>query len=74
VREFKGIQFAEPPVEKLRRRPPATATGIRKATGFGPRCTQQSLFGDMNFRADGMSKDCLSTSGRPRNQPMRTFR
>jgi para-nitrobenzyl esterase len=34
-------------------------TGARKATQFGPRCMQQPLFGDMNFRSNGMSEDCL---------------
>jgi para-nitrobenzyl esterase len=62
VREFKGIPFAEPPVGKLRWRPPqppAQWTGVRKGTAFGPRCTQQALYGDMNFRSNGMSEDCL---------------
>ncbi|MGA3237834.1 MAG: carboxylesterase family protein [Bryobacteraceae bacterium] len=62
VREFKGIPFAEPPVGKLRwspPQPPAKWTGVRKAIAFGPRCTQQALFGDMNFRSSGMSEDCL---------------
>jgi para-nitrobenzyl esterase len=62
VREFKGIPFAEPPVGNRRwspPQPPAKWTGVRKATGFGPRCTQQALFGDMNFRSNGMSEDCL---------------
>ena len=28
-------------------------------TQFGPRCMQASLFGDMVFRSNGMSEDCL---------------
>ena len=28
-------------------------TGVRQATAFGPRCMQQPLFGDMNFRSNG---------------------
>jgi para-nitrobenzyl esterase len=62
VREFKGIPFAEPPVGDLRWAPPQPAkdwTGVRQANQFGPRCMQQSLFGDMGFRSNGMSEDCL---------------
>ncbi|MES1261116.1 MAG: carboxylesterase family protein [Acidobacteriota bacterium] len=62
VREFKGIPFAEPPVGDLRWSPPQPVkawTGVRQATGFGPRCMQQALFGDMGFRSNGMSEDCL---------------
>jgi para-nitrobenzyl esterase len=32
---------------------------VRPAIEFGPRCMQQPLFGDMNFRSSGMSEDCL---------------
>jgi para-nitrobenzyl esterase len=62
VRMFKGIPFASPPVGDLRWKapqPPASWEGVRDATGFGPRCMQQSLFGDMNFRSNGMGEDCL---------------
>ncbi len=62
VREFKGIPFAQPPVGNLRwAEPQAVApwTGTRKADHFGPRCMQQAVFGDMGFRSDGMSEDCL---------------
>jgi len=62
VREFKGIPFAEPPVGELRWAPPQAVknwTGVRQATQFGPRCMQQALFGDMGFRSNGMSEDCL---------------
>jgi para-nitrobenzyl esterase len=62
VREFKGIPFAEPPVGELRWTAPKPAknwTGVRQATQFGARCMQQPLFGDMNFRSNGMSEDCL---------------
>ncbi len=33
--------------------------GVRKAIKFGPRAMQLPLFGDMNFRSNGMSEDCL---------------
>ena len=62
VRMFKGIPFARPPVEVLRWQAPQPVenwTGIRQATQFGPRCMQLPLFGDMNFRSNGMSEDCL---------------
>lgn len=60
--EFKGIPYAMPPIGPLRWKPPQTAapwSGIRKADHFGPRCMQRPLFGDMVFRSDGMSEDCL---------------
>jgi para-nitrobenzyl esterase len=62
VRAFKGIPFAQPPVGELRWRPPQPFKrweGVRRAEKFGPRCMQHPVFGDMNFRSDGMSEDCL---------------
>ena len=62
VRMFKGIPFAAPPVGDLRWRAPQPVKdwdGVRPATQFGPRCMQQPVFGDMNFRSNGMSEDCL---------------
>ncbi len=62
VREFRGIPFAAPPVGDLRfaaPQPPLNWTGVRPATRFGPRCMQQAVFGDMGFRSNGMSEDCL---------------
>ena len=62
VRQFKGVPFAAPPQGDLRFAPPAAVkpwTGTRQATQFGPRCMQLPLFGDMNFRSQGMSEDCL---------------
>jgi para-nitrobenzyl esterase len=62
VRAFKGIPFAAPPVGNLRWREPQPVqpwTGVRRADKFGPRPMQRSLFGDMNFRSNGMSEDCL---------------
>jgi para-nitrobenzyl esterase len=62
IREFKGIPFAQPPVGKLRwvaPQPVASWKGVRQAKEFGPRCMQQAVFGDMGFRSNGMSEDCL---------------
>ncbi len=62
ISEFKGVPFAAPPVGDLRWREPQPVknwTGIRKADKFGPRAMQLNVFGDMNFRSNGMSEDCL---------------
>ena len=62
VRSYKGIPFAEPPVGELRWKRPQPAKdwqGVRKADKFGPRCMQRAIFGDMNFRSNGVSEDCL---------------
>ena len=62
IRQFKGIPFAEPPVGDLRWKAPQPAknwTGVRKADAFGPRAMQLPLFGDMGFRSNGVSEDCL---------------
>ncbi|MFT3828000.1 MAG: carboxylesterase family protein [Chitinophagaceae bacterium] len=62
VRAFKGIPFAAPPVGDLRWREPQPVQnwqGVRKADHFGPRAMQTAVFGDMGFRSDGMSEDCL---------------
>ena len=62
IRVFKGIPFAAPPVGDLRWKAPqpvASWTGVRKADAFGPSCMQRAVFGDMEFRANGMSEDCL---------------
>ncbi|GAB2793089.1 carboxylesterase family protein [Rhabdobacter roseus] len=62
VYAFKGIPFAQPPVGDLRWKapqPPKNWQGVRKAEKFGPRPMQRPIFGDMNFRSDGVSEDCL---------------
>src|SRR6185503_5186961 len=62
TRSFKGIPFAAPPVGDLRWQPPQPVKnwkGTRKADHFGPRCMQRPIFGDMGFRSNGMSEDCL---------------
>ncbi|MDE1893345.1 MAG: carboxylesterase family protein [Pseudomonadota bacterium] len=60
--EFQGIPYAAPPVGDLRWKPPQPVkawTGVRQARQFGPRCMQLPLFGDMVFRSNGMSENCL---------------
>ena len=62
VRVFKGIPYAAAPLGELRWRAPQVLKkweGVRRAEKFGPRCMQHPVFGDMNFRSDGMSEDCL---------------
>src|SRR5207245_8279740 len=59
---FRGIPFAEPPIGDLRFAPPQPVTswsGVRKADTFGPCAMQLPAFGDMSFRSNGMSEDCL---------------
>lgn len=59
---FKGIPFAQPPVGDLRWKAPQPVKnwdGVRKADQFGPRAMQKALFGDMSFRSNGVSEDCL---------------
>ena len=62
IRSFKGLPFGQPPVGDLRWKAPQPAknwTGVRAAKKFGPRAMQRAVFGDMNFRSDGMGEDCL---------------
>jgi len=62
VRIFKGIPFAQPPVGDLRWKAPLPVNnweGVRRAYKFGPWAMQNPIFGDMCFRSDGMSEDCL---------------
>lgn len=62
IYSFKGIPFAAPPVGNLRWKEPQPAKnwqGTLKADHFGPRAMQPPIFGDMVFRSDGMSEDCL---------------
>ncbi len=59
---FQGIPYAAPPVGALRWKPPQAVEpwkAIRETRRFGPRCMQLPLFGDMVFRSNGMSEDCL---------------
>lgn len=62
IEVFRGVPYAAPPVGKFRWREPQPVknwTGVRKAEKFGPRAMQLPVFGDMNFRSNGVSEDCL---------------
>ncbi len=62
IHSFKGIPFAAPPIGDLRWKEPQPVKnwkGIRKSNKFGPRAMQRPIFGDMGFRSDGISEDCL---------------
>lgn len=59
---FKGIPYAAPPVGDLRWTAPRAVNQwdtVLKANQFGPRAMQAPIFGDMGFRSNGMSEDCL---------------
>lgn len=62
IHVFRGVPYAAPPVGGRRWQAPQPAprwTNVRPATRFGPRAMQLPLFGDMNFRSNGVSEDCL---------------
>lgn len=62
LQEFFGIPFAKPPVGNLRWKAPQPVEnwkGVLKTKKFGPRPVQAFVFGDMSFRSDGISEDCL---------------
>lgn len=59
---FRGIPFAAPPVGDNRWTAPVdhqSWEGVLETKEFGPACMQLPVFGDMNFRSDGNSEDCL---------------
>lgn len=62
VQKYFGIPFAKPPVGELRWKAPQPMdnwTGVKKTAAFGPRAIQAPVFGDMDFKSDGLSEDCL---------------
>lgn len=62
IQAFKGIPFAAPPIGEKRWKAPQPVknwTGILTTKQFGPRAVQAPIFGDMGFRSNGMSEDCL---------------
>lgn len=59
---YMGIPYAKPPVGPLRWKAPQALTpwtGVKATKKFGPRAVQGFVFGDMKFRSDGVSEDCL---------------
>jgi para-nitrobenzyl esterase len=62
LQTYFGIPFAKPPVGDLRWKAPQPVDnwkGVLPAKSFGPRAVQAPVFGDMNFRSNGMNEDCL---------------
>lgn len=62
IQTFLGIPFAKPPIGSLRWKAPQPAenwTGVKETKKFGPRAMQAPIFGDMDFKSDGISEDCL---------------
>lgn len=61
---YKGIPYAQPPVDELRWRPPMPIAGKWKkvlyARDFGPHCIQSGSYPDMVFHDPGESEDCLT--------------
>jgi para-nitrobenzyl esterase len=61
---YKGIPYAQPPLDELRWRPPVPLAGRWKkvlyARDFGPHCLQSETHDDMVFRDPGPSEDCLT--------------
>ncbi|WPP52115.1 carboxylesterase/lipase family protein [Catalinimonas niigatensis] len=59
---YFGIPFAKPPVDDLRWKAPQPADaweGVKETKKFGPSPVQTNVFGDMKFRSDTVSEDCL---------------
>lgn len=59
---YFGIPYAKPPVGNLRWKAPQPLDdwqGIKETKHFGPRAVQANVFGDMRFRSEGISEDCL---------------
>ena len=62
IQKFFGIPFAKPPLGELRWKAPQPLenwNGVLKTMSFGPRAIQAPVFGDMDFKSDGLSEDCL---------------
>lgn len=62
LQQYFGIPYAKPPIYDLRWKAPQPMDpwdGVRQTKHFGPRAVQAAVFGDMDFRSDGISEDCL---------------
>jgi para-nitrobenzyl esterase len=63
VLAYKGIPYAQPPIEELRWHPPQPVGKWKRpfvASDFGPRCIQSGTQPDMVFHDPGPSEDCLT--------------
>jgi para-nitrobenzyl esterase len=62
IQTYFGIPFAKPPIGEFRWKEPQPLdswSGIKVTKHFGARPMQPPVFGDMNFRSNNMSEDCL---------------
>ena len=62
ILSFKGVPFAAPPVGDNRWKAPQPVKNwndVLATKQFGPRGMQAPIFGDMGFRSNGISEDCL---------------
>lgn len=62
LQRYLGVPYAKPPVGDLRWKAPQAPgnwTGVKQTKAFGPRAIQAPVFGDMGFRSNGISEDCL---------------
>jgi para-nitrobenzyl esterase len=62
IKKYLGVPFAKPPVNELRWKAPQPMDnwkGVKETKKFGPRAVQAPIFGDMDFKSDGVSEDCL---------------
>lgn len=62
LKAYLGVPFAEAPVGELRWQAPQPKQaweGVLETKDFGPDPMQPNVFGDMNFRGNGRSEDCL---------------
>ncbi len=59
---FLGVPYAKPPVDDLRWKAPQPMekwNGIKSTKRFSPAAVQTNVFGDMIYRGQGTSEDCL---------------
>ena len=62
IQTYLGVPYAKPPVGELRWKAPQPLEpweGVKMTKKFGPRAMQAPIFGDMKFRSNGISEDCL---------------
>jgi para-nitrobenzyl esterase len=62
VKMYLGIPFAKPPVGELRWKEPQPMDnwqGVKETKKFGHRPVQINVWGDMDYRSDTTSEDCL---------------